>query len=69
MKKIIFLLSLVVGIVYAADKTKVKSVEVLDVQAQMERADKIESYRAKKDVAWHKTEYNKVLKYLNKKKK
>ena len=35
----------------------------------MERADKIESYRAKKDVAWHKTEYNKVLKYLNKTRK
>ena len=68
MKKIIFLLSLVVGIVYAADKTKVKNVEVPSVEVQMERANKIESYRSKKDVAWHKTEYNKVLKYLNKKK-
>ncbi|MBP9477748.1 MAG: hypothetical protein KBF12_03935 [Sebaldella sp.] len=69
MKKIIFLLSLVVGIVYAADKTKVKNVEVPSVEVQMERANKIESYRSKKDVAWHKTEYNKVLKYLNKTKK
>lgn len=69
MKKIIFLLSLVVGIVYAADKTKVKNVEIPSVEAQMERANKIESYRSKKDVAWHKTEYNKVLKYLNKTKK
>ena len=68
MKKIIFLLSLVVGIVYAADKTKVKNVEVPSVEVQMERANKIESYRSKKDVAWHKTEYNKVLKYLNKRK-
>ena len=45
MKKIIFLLSLVVGIVYAADKTKVKNVEVPSVEVQMERANKIESYR------------------------
>ena len=33
------------------------------------KADKIESYKAKKDLAWHKTEYNKVLKYLNKSRK
>ena len=26
-------------------------------------------YEAKKDVAWHKTEYNKVLKYLKKNQK
>ena len=51
----------------SADKTK-KEPQMPDVQTQMEKADKIESYRAKKDVAWHKTEYNKVLKYLNKRK-
>ena len=45
------------------------SPEMPDMQAQMEKADKIENYRAKKDVAWHKTEYNKVLKYLNKTRK
>ena len=50
-----------------AKKPKAEPV-IPDVQTQMERADKIESYRSKKDVAWHKTEYNKVLKYLNKKK-
>ena len=68
MKKILlFLLFLLSTLAVSADKTK-KEPEMLDVQTQMEKADKIESYRAKKDVAWHKTEYNKVLKYLNKKK-
>ena len=52
----------------SAKKTK-QEIQIPDVEAQMEKADKIENYRAKKDVAWHKTEYNKVLKYLNKKKK
>ena len=52
----------------SADKIK-KEPQMPDVQTQMEKADKIESYRAKKDVAWHKTEYNKVLKYLNKSRK
>ena len=68
MKKILlFLLFLLSTLAVSADKTK-KEPEMLDVQTQMEKADKIESYRAKKDVAWHKTEYNKVLKYLKKKK-
>ena len=68
MKKILlFLLFLLSILTISADKTK-KEPEMLDVQTQMEKADKIESYRAKKDVAWHKTEYNKVLKYLNKRK-
>ena len=68
MKKILlFLLFLLSILAISADKTK-KEPEMLDVQTQMEKAAKIESYRAKKDVAWHKTEYNKVLKYLNKRK-
>ena len=68
MKKIIiFLLFLLNPLAVSADKTK-KEPEMPDVQTQMEKADKIESYRAKKDLAWHKTEYNKVLKYLNKRK-
>ena len=66
-KTIIFLLVLTSVLAVSADKTK-KEPEMPDVQTQMEKADKIESYRAKKDVAWHKTEYNKVLKYLNKRK-
>ena len=68
MKKILlFLLFFLSILAISADKTK-KEPEMLDVQTQLEKADKIESYRAKKDVAWHKTEYNKVLKYLNKRK-
>ena len=68
MKKILlFLLFLLSILAISADKTK-KEPAMPDVQAQMEKADKIETYRAKKDLAWHKTEYNKVLKYLNKRK-
>ena len=68
MKKMtIFLFFLLSILAISADKIK-KEVEMPDIQTQMEKADKIESYRAKKDVAWHKTEYNKVLKYLNKRK-
>ena len=54
-------------ITLSAAKPKKEPV-IPDVQTQMEKADKIESYRSKKDVAWHKTEYNKVLKHLHKKK-
>ncbi|MBP9477167.1 MAG: hypothetical protein KBF12_00985 [Sebaldella sp.] len=68
MKKIILTVLMVLSVTaLAAKKPKAEPV-IPDVQVQMEKADKIESYRSKKDVAWHKTEYNKVLKYLNKKK-
>ena len=69
MKKIMVSIMLVLGVVSFSAKKDKTEVEVPSVEAQMERADKIESYRAKKDVAWHKTEYNKVLKYLNKTRK
>ena len=65
MKKIMITALMTLSVMALADK---KPKAEPDVQTQMEKADKIESYRAKKDVAWHKTEYNKVLKYLNKKK-
>ena len=68
MKKIIILMS-IIGCFSLAAKKNEKTPEIPDMNAQMEKADKIESYRAKKDVAWHKTEYNKVLKYLNKTRK
>ena len=68
MKKIILIVLMALSVTaLAAKKPKAEPV-IPDVQVQMEKANKIESYRAKKDVAWHKTEYNKVLKYLNKKK-
>ena len=56
---------IVFGAVSAAENKNAKTDPVLET----ERAEKIESYKAKKDLAWHKTEYNKVLKYLKKTKK
>lgn len=69
MKKIIIGIMLVLGVVSLSAKKDKTELELPNIEAQMEKADKIASYRAKKDVAWHKTEYNKVLKYLNKTKK
>ena len=66
MKKIIIIMLIITGCFSVAAKKNDKSPEIPDMEAQMERAGKVESYKAKKDVAWHKTEYNKVLKYLNK---
>jgi hypothetical protein len=67
-KAIIALLVLMSVFSVSAKKDK-QEIQIPDIEAQMEKADKIENYRSKKDVAWHKTEYNKVLKYLNKKSK
>jgi hypothetical protein len=69
MRKGIFVLLALLSVVSMSAKKDKQEIQFPDVEAQMEKADKIESYRAKKDVAWHKTEYNKVLKYLNKKSK
>ena len=69
MKKIIIVMLIIVGSISLAAKNNEKNIEIPDMEAQMGKADKIESYRAKKDVAWHKTEYNKVMKYLNKSRK
>ena len=69
MKKVIILLLVSISMFSISEKKTKQEIQIPDVEAQMEKADKIENYRAKKDVAWHKTEYNKVLKYLNKKKK
>ena len=69
MKKSIIAMLIIVSCISLAAKKNKQEIEVPNMEAQIEKADKIENYRAKKDVAWHKTEYNKVLKYLNKKKK
>ena len=68
MKKLIItsLLIVIVGVFSMSDKKLKLDKEIPSIQ--IDRAEKIESYKTKKDVAWHKTEYNKVLKYLNKKK-
>ena len=69
MNKSIIVILVIVSCVSLAAKKNEKTPGIPDMGAQMEKADKMESYRAKKDVAWHKTEYNKVLKYLNKSRK
>ena len=69
MKKIIIAVMVSVSVISLSAKKVKAEPEMPSIEAQMEKADKIESYRAKKDVAWHKTEYNKVLKYLNKTRK
>ena len=69
MKKVIVVLLVSMSMLTISAKKSKKEIQIPDMEAQMEKADKIESYRAKKDVAWHKTEYNKVLKYLNKSRK
>ena len=66
MRKSIIIFLIIIGSISMADKKNIRKTEIPDMEAQMEKADRIESYRAKKDVAWHKTEYNKVLKYLKK---
>ena len=66
MRKSIIVFLIIIGSISMADKKNIRKTEIPDMEAQMEKADRIESYRAKKDVAWHKTEYNKVLKYLKK---
>ena len=68
MKKLMIIaLTAFSAMMLGVEKSKTEPV-VPDVQVQMEKADKIESYKAKKDSAWHKNEYKKVLKYLKKKK-
>ena len=69
MKKLIIAVLMALSIMSLGAKKEKAIPEMPDMQAQMEKADKIENYRAKKDVARHKTEYNKVLKYLNKTRK
>ena len=65
MRIVLFTFLIVFGAVSAAESKNAKT----DIALDMERVEKIESYKAKKDLAWHKTEYNKVLKYLKKTKK
>ncbi len=66
MKKSIIIILAILSCVSPASQKSKQKIETPNMVAQMEKADKIENYRVKKDVAWHKTEYNKVLKYLNK---
>ena len=69
MKKTTIVFLLFLGVVSLSAKKEKQETELPNIEAQMEKADKIESYKVKNDLAWHKTEYNKVLKYLNKSRK
>ena len=69
MKKTLILMLIIVGSYSFSAKKDKQELKLPDIETQMEKADKIESYKSKKDLAWHKTEYNKVLKYLNKTRK
>jgi hypothetical protein len=65
MRIVLFAFLMMLGAVSAATGKEIKD----DLTSKMEKAEKIERYKLKKDLAWHKTEYNKVIKYLNKSKK
>ena len=69
MKKTTIVFLLFLGVVSLSAKKEKQETELPNIEAQMEKADKIESYKVKNNLAWHKTEYNKVLKYLNKSRK
>ena len=69
MKKTLILMLIIVSSYSFSTKKDKQELKLPDIEAQMEKADKIESYKSKKNLAWHKTEYNKVLKHLNKTRK
>lgn len=68
MKRIFLVFFIILGTISFSSK-KDPGIVIPDIERQMEKADKIESYKAKKDLAWHKAEYGKVIKFLNKSKK
>ena len=65
MRIILFAFLIIFGAVSASENKNAKT----DLASETAKAEKIESYKAKKDNSWHKTEYNKVLKYLARTKK
>ena len=69
MRKLIFAIAITMSCFILAAKKNNQNLKLPDIEEQMKKADKISDYEAKKDVAWHKTEYNKVLKYLKKNQK
>ena len=69
MRKLILVITIMMSCFILAAKKDNQNLKLPDIEEQMKKADKISDYEAKKDVAWHKTEYNKVLKYLKKNQK
>ena len=69
MRKLILVITIMMSCFILGAKKNNQNLKLPDIEEQMKKADKISDYEAKKDVAWHKTEYNKVLKYLKKNQK
>ena len=69
MKKIMIFMLVNISICSFSNKKDKQELKLPNIEIQMEKDAKIESYRSKKDLAWHKTEYNKVIKYKKKKKR
>ena len=69
MRKLILVITIMMSCFILASKKDNQNLKLPNIEEQMKKADKISDYEAKKDVAWHKTEYNKVLKYLKKNQK
>ena len=69
MRKLILVITIMMSCFILAAKKDNQNLKLPNIEEQMKKADKISDYEAKKDVAWHKTEYNKLLKYLKKNQK
>ena len=69
LRKLILVITIMMSCFILASKKDNQNLKLPNIEEQMKKADKISDYEAKKDVAWHKTEYNKVLKYLKKNQK
>ena len=68
MKKLLLMVSIFSSIIFAKEETN-KEMKEVKLETSMEKEEKIQSYVNQKDSAWHRNEYNKVLKYLMKNKK
>ena len=68
MKKLLLMVSIFSSIIFAKEETN-KEMKEVKLETSMEKEEKIQSYVNQKDSAWHRNEYNKVLKYLNKSRK
>ena len=68
MKKLLLMVSIFSSIIFAKEETN-KEMKEVKPETSKEKKKKIQSYINQKDSAWHRNEYNKVLKYLMKNKK
>ncbi len=68
MKKLLLMVTIFSSIIFAKEETN-KEMKDVKPETSIEKEEKIQSYINQKDSAWHRNEYNKVLKYLMKNKK